>query len=82
MITVVAISIVMLGLVLLALVGRDVWLRTLAARSRALSEVEREALAKALAVLGDRCSRIEADVKQHHDRLLAQERKQPAPRRA
>lgn len=76
------VSVIMAGLVLLALIGRDVWLRTLAARTRALTEAERETVTRSFAAVEARCARIEADVKQHHDRLLAQERKQPAPRRA
>lgn len=75
-------AVVMVGLVLLALIGRDVWLRTLEARTKALAETERKGIDRALSTLADRCAALETGVKHHHDRLLAQERKIPAPRRA
>ena len=71
-------SIVMVGLVLLALIGRDAWLRTLDARRRALTEED----AATIRAVGERCGRIEATLKDHHDRLVVQERKLPAVRRA
>ena len=78
MTTVYSLIVAFTGLLLLALIGRDVWLRTLEARRRALTDTDTETLM----AMGKRCQSIEDTLKVHSDRLLAQERKLPGPRRA
>lgn len=71
-------AIVMVGLVVLALILRDTWLRTLAARKVELADAD----AATLRAMGTRCGNIEGTLKDHSDRLLRLERERPAPRRA
>lgn len=72
---------VMVGLVLLAVIGRDTWLRTLEMRRQNLEKDAERSVADAFLRLGQRCERIELSLKEHHDRLLVMERRQPLPQR-
>lgn len=73
-----SLAIVMVGLLLLALIVRDAWIRTLEARRREKTETDQNTLV----ALGRRCEGIEGTLKDHHERLLRAERERPAPRRA
>ena len=78
MITLGSIAVAFIGLVLLALIGRDAWLRTLEARRRVLSEND----ATAIRAIDDRQARIEVAQQAIHDRVTSLERQRPGPRRA
>ncbi len=81
MISTVTWAVVMVGLVLLALIGRDAWLRTLESRHRARTVQESERIHTTQVAMGNRLDRVEGTLKEHHDRIVHQERKQTVTRR-
>lgn len=82
MIVVASLAVFMAGVVILGLIVRDTRLRMhaseLAERRRELTQADQDALAG----MGRRIDWCEGSLKDQHDRILALERRQPAPRRA
>ncbi len=74
--TLVAVVASLVLVLLLALVARDTWLRTLTARKQDVADADRAAIT----LLGERCSKLEAEQREQHGRLLAVERRQPVRR--